>query len=188
MFFKKIKKCERTKHCDICKKCIINFDHHCYYIDNCVGKKNNTVFFFFIFYLTVFILFLSIIQALILSKKYFLYDKNLDCFLIFLNWKNDEFRENVHFYFILSYLVLSLFFYLSSCFLFFLSARAFFSGITTYERIKKKYVKNDDSEEFLSYVSISDSSFKNKKKRNLSMNSTELNEDKNFEKSLIDIK
>ena len=177
-----IKQNERTKHCDICKKCITNFDHHCYYINNCIGKKNNKIFFFFIFYFTIFIFLLCILQILILSG-FLNYKQNLDCLQIFYFWKNDKERKKFHFFFIWIYFFISLFFSFSSFFLFFLSAKAFFSGITTYERIKKKYNKND-SEEFLSYVSVSNnSSVKDKFK--LSQNSTELNEDKKFEQSLI---
>ena len=44
-------KCQKTikvKHCHICKKCINGFDHHCNWIDNCIGEKNIGRFIFFI--------------------------------------------------------------------------------------------------------------------------------------------
>ena len=44
-------KCQKTikvKHCHICKKCIDGFDHHCNWIDNCIGEKNIGRFIFFI--------------------------------------------------------------------------------------------------------------------------------------------
>lgn len=43
------KKDENTKHCFYCDKCIDNFDHHCYWINNCISKKNIKLFFFFLF-------------------------------------------------------------------------------------------------------------------------------------------
>jgi hypothetical protein len=30
----------RSKHCDICKRCISKLDHHCIFINNCVGYNN----------------------------------------------------------------------------------------------------------------------------------------------------
>lgn len=45
-----IKKNFKTKHCLICKKCIQQFDHHCFWIGNCIGKKNYFMFIFFLIF------------------------------------------------------------------------------------------------------------------------------------------
>ncbi|OAF71238.1 putative E3 ubiquitin ligase complex SCF subunit sconB [Intoshia linei] len=39
---------DRAKHCFKCNKCILNFDHHCNYVDNCIGLKNRSIFFLFL--------------------------------------------------------------------------------------------------------------------------------------------
>ena len=44
----RVKKTNKVKHCHICKKCIKGFDHHCNWIDNCVGEKNKIKFLVFV--------------------------------------------------------------------------------------------------------------------------------------------
>ena len=34
----------RSVHCILCKKCVDIYDHHCQWIDNCIGSKNQSVF------------------------------------------------------------------------------------------------------------------------------------------------
>ena len=35
----------RTKHCKICETCILTYDHHCFWLGNCVGEKNRLFFY-----------------------------------------------------------------------------------------------------------------------------------------------
>ena len=37
-----------TKHCMLCHKCVSHFDHHCMYLNTCIGAANYKVFFFLI--------------------------------------------------------------------------------------------------------------------------------------------
>ena len=41
----------RTKHCLICEKCVDEFDHHCFWVGNCIGKNNFSLFFVFLIYI-----------------------------------------------------------------------------------------------------------------------------------------
>ncbi|KAK4783796.1 hypothetical protein SAY86_018164 [Trapa natans] len=38
----------RAKHCSTCGRCVEQFDHHCPWISNCIGKKNKWDFFLFL--------------------------------------------------------------------------------------------------------------------------------------------
>ncbi|XP_009621389.1 protein S-acyltransferase 24 [Nicotiana tomentosiformis] len=38
----------RAKHCSTCDRCVEQFDHHCPWVSNCIGKKNKWDFFTFL--------------------------------------------------------------------------------------------------------------------------------------------
>ena len=43
-----MKKNYKTTHCLICQKCVDEFDHHCFWVGNCIGKNNYDLFFNFL--------------------------------------------------------------------------------------------------------------------------------------------
>lgn len=43
----------RTHHCRVCRSCVLKMDHHCLWINNCVGYWNYKAFFVFALYATI---------------------------------------------------------------------------------------------------------------------------------------
>ena len=50
----------RAHHCLLCQECVMNMDHHCPWINNCVGFNNHRYFLLFIWWLWMGGLFLTV--------------------------------------------------------------------------------------------------------------------------------
>ncbi|EWC76632.1 hypothetical protein C923_02700, partial [Plasmodium falciparum UGT5.1] len=40
----------RSKHCQMCKRCVRTFDHHCPWINNCVAENNRSFFLLYLYF------------------------------------------------------------------------------------------------------------------------------------------
>ena len=66
----------KASHCVICDDCIMDLDHHCFYISNCVGARNRKFFVFFLifgFFLSFLMIFTSLYHAIFV---FFIQKKN----------------------------------------------------------------------------------------------------------------
>jgi len=58
----------RTHHCSVCRRCVMKMDHHCPWVNNCVGFHNYRYFCLFLVYTAVGCLYTAITCLLPLSK------------------------------------------------------------------------------------------------------------------------
>ncbi len=78
MEFKRCDKClvvrpPRVHHCSICKGCIMRMDHHCPWINNCVGQFNQKFFILFCLYC-----FLGCLYACLITGYYICYMNKME--------------------------------------------------------------------------------------------------------------
>ncbi|KAG9457522.1 hypothetical protein H6P81_002030 [Aristolochia fimbriata] len=65
----KIPKPARSKHCSVCDRCIARFDHHCGWMNNCIGEKNTLYFMAFLIWHFFLCLYGAVVLGLILAGE-----------------------------------------------------------------------------------------------------------------------
>ena len=64
-----VKKKYKSLHCLVCQKCVDEFDHHCFWVGNCVGENNYTLFFIFLIYVLLNTLFNVAVNIFFLATE-----------------------------------------------------------------------------------------------------------------------
>jgi hypothetical protein len=73
-----------SKHCYICERCVARYDHHCNWVDNCIGDGNYSWFLAFVFTQTAYMIMLTIFLWLYIDNHScvaYLVLAELACFL-----------------------------------------------------------------------------------------------------------
>ena len=91
-----VRKTRNTKHCIICDCCYEKFDHHCYWINKCVAKRNFCLFIFFLFETALYLILMLILSVLSIIKINILKEDKfkVDDFCNKFNYLNWEFFQD----------------------------------------------------------------------------------------------
>lgn len=64
----------RCRHCVLCQRCVDRYDHHCPWVNNCIGKGNYAQFYIFVLLQTFYLFSVVVISVLckyLFSRKFF---------------------------------------------------------------------------------------------------------------------
>ena len=145
-----IERPKKCSHCKICDNCILEMDHHCFYISNCVGIRNHKNFFLFLLFGSFLSNYLIVFVVYHIVYVYFLYDfnatKNLIKkfkFLFYFGFFIMVF-PSIIFYVILRKILISIVLYLIGSII----------EIFIFEINKKNYFENNNKNKFYHNLSL----------------------------------
>ena len=122
----------RSRHCDICKRCVAIYDHHCPWINNCVGQGNHRLFLTYIS-----LTWINLLIVLIGCARYFAmpYNQKKQHPWDWFREINESVTVDVfRLIFEILCVVISALFFFPLCVLLWVQLNNFLTGQTTYER------------------------------------------------------
>ena len=66
-----------ASHCSSCDNCVLDFDHHCVFISNCVAKRTHKYFYLFLFFAIITCLYICVCDIIIIIKIFIVSPKGL---------------------------------------------------------------------------------------------------------------
>ena len=90
---------DRSKHCGVCNRCVDEFDHHCDWLNNCVGRSNYKLFIVLIIIVGLFSIIQFIANLIVICTLH--KDEYIDLLIDFYNSTRGKMK-------LLGYIILSL--------------------------------------------------------------------------------